>query len=174
MVAEPHTDTSDATRRLAGWSTALGVAAILTAVVGIGVLLALLSIGLGVIALSRLQPWRPHDGHNLALSGIILGFVALLAFPVLLATAVPHLVTAYRSHEARLCARNLQDIQSAKQAWAGQHHLSNGTPVRLPHLYPTPAQPPHCPAGGRYRINPVGTPPECSIITHNEPPAEPN
>jgi len=161
------TVTSAREQRLAGWSLILGVTGLLTAIAGIGVLLALAAIVLGGLALALLHPWRPHDGHVAALCGVIFGIAALLAFPVLLATAVPRLVALHREHQAVSCWENLHFIALTKDEWARAHQATNGTAIATNDFAAVfPNGLPRCPGGGRYRVNPVGTPPECSIVAH--------
>lgn len=157
------------TRRLAAWSLGLGVAGLLTVVFGIGVLLALAALILGAIVLTEIRTWQPNDGHGVALCGIAFALAALLAFPILLATVVPRFISWRRAQHQEVCYSNLQAIAEAKARWATEHRATTNTVVRVADLGSVVAEL-SCPGEGRYKINPVGTPPQCSIVAHNDPP----
>jgi hypothetical protein len=154
------------TRRLAAWSLGLGIAGLLTAIFGVGVLFALAALVCGVIALTELRPWQPHDRHGWALTGITFALAAILAFPLLLATAIPQFITSQRAKEYAECYANLQLIADAKMRRAAADHATNGATVRLEDLGDSTVAL-RCPANGRYKVNPIGARPECSIAAHN-------
>lgn len=159
------------TRRLAIVSLGLGIVGLLTAIAGIGVLLAVAAVYTGIVALDRLRPWHPHDGHSLALSGIVLGIATLLSFPLLFATIVPRWITFSQSREHRECFIRLQQIARLKDAWAQAHHATNGAFIDLRASDELAALvQSRCPGGGRYLLKPVGMAPACSITWHNAPP----
>lgn len=105
---------------------------------------------------------------------------ALVLFPVFetLISLMPRdFLSAIDYEHARICRENLLKIDSAKEQWALEKNLSNGTPLPEDWL-DNPAivseqgylkKKPVCPAGGTYRINPIGTDPECSIGTALSP-----
>jgi hypothetical protein len=154
------------TRRLAAWSLGLGITGLLTTIAGIGVLLAIAALVCGAIALAELRPWHPHDGHGWALTGIIFALAAVLAFPLLLSTAVPRFITSHRAKEHAQCYANLQRIAEAKTQWSTTHHATNGTVITLAELGEGVVSL-TCPGKGHYKANAVGASPECSVAAHN-------
>ena len=155
--------------RLARWSAALGTLGLVTAVFGIGILLAMAAIGCAVIALNHLAFLRSQDARGIALVGLAAGILALLVFPLLMATAVPHFIDVREKTNHELCHENLFAIDELTQA----EHRSIRMGVRL-----APAEGAKldsavaemkCPSGGKYRVN-ERKPARCSIPLHNEPP----
>jgi hypothetical protein len=79
--------------------------------------------------------------------------------------------TARAYDHARICQENLTKIDGAKEQWALEWKVPNGTAVPSNFLdNPTYFGPngyvkkkPICPAGGIYIINPIGVDPQCSI-----------
>jgi len=161
------------TIRLAKWSAALGTIGLLTAVAGVGVLLALVAIVCAVIALNQHSASRVPDAHGVAVMGLLAGILALLVFPLLLATAVPKFLAARQSSAQERCYANLLAIDAAKEQWARQHQAAPGTRVALSDLFAhgtTFERELRCPSGGRYFAGAVGKPARCSMASHNEPP----
>ncbi len=101
---------------------------------------------------------------------------AMVLFPVfetLISLMPQDFMSAIDYKHARICRENLLKIDSAKEQWALEKNLTNGTTLPEDWL-DNPAivseqgylkKKPVCPAGGTYRINPIGTAPECSIGT---------
>jgi hypothetical protein len=143
--------------RLARWSAALGTVGLITAVLGVGVPLALLAIACAMIALNHLASLRSEEARGVALVGLVAGVLALLVFPLLFATAVPRYISDREKGNHERCYLNLLALK------------------RLPHPIDASDDAKHdpelkCPSGGKYR--PVGTEswPRCSIPIHNQPP----
>ena len=70
------------------------------------------------------------------------------------------------------CMDNLRILAKAKQAYAGENDLREDDTISLDTLMPyatDPSQPLTCPAGGTYRLNPVGQPPTCSAHPELQP-----
>lgn len=96
---------------------------------------------------------------------------------ILLTIAIPSFMRARETARAKACQENLQKIDSAKEQWALENNLSNGSEVPDgwldddnivgPEGYIK--KKPVCPAGGTYTPNPIGTDPECSIGTSINP-----
>ena len=91
--------------------------------------------------------------------------IVVLIIGILMASAVPQLVSARERTRVRACLRNLTEIDNAKARWAMENSLP-GTAV------PTAAdiapifikdQMPVCPTAGTYTINYVDTEPSCSV-----------
>ena len=73
--------------------------------------------------------------------------------------------------QVNACINNLRILDGAKEQWALENKKVSGTFVNAVEIQPylkgnvIPA----CPAGGIYVLNPVGTPPVCSIPGHALP-----
>ena len=145
--------------RLARWSAALGSLGLLTAVLGIGVPLALLGICCAMLALNHLASLRSEDARGIALVGLVAGVLALLVFPLLFATAVPRYLSERGKGNHHRCYLNLLSLSRLQH----QAALPGGVTV---------SHPLKCPSGGKYRLEP-GLAPRCSIPIHNQPPDHP-
>jgi hypothetical protein len=90
---------------------------------------------------------------------------------LLSAVAIPNFVKARESAQRNTCIANLREIAAAKQKWALENNKSEAdTPMRSDLLaYFKGSQFPNCPAQGKYTMNPIGTPPECSVSGHQLP-----
>jgi hypothetical protein len=157
--------------RLARWSVALGTVGLLTAVLGFGVLLALIAIACAVIALNRISPAHSHI-QGVAVVGLLAGILALLVFPLLLATAVPRFIADRRTAAHEQCYLNLLAIDSAKEKWAQQRGAPDDVRPPPDELFGPGrimARTPRCPSGGKYIIGTVEQSARCTIAEHNEP-----
>lgn len=75
--------------------------------------------------------------------------------------------------KARTCQENLAKLDGAKEQWALEFRVANNTTVTLQNLLdPNKSGMPNqgylkrkpiCPAGGEYKLNNIGTDPECSL-----------
>jgi hypothetical protein len=74
-----------------------------------------------------------------------------------------------QGHNAYLCVDNLRVIDATKEVYAHDHGLKTGDVVSTQVLAELRAWPKTCPSGGTYSINPVGTPPTCSVPGHRIP-----
>lgn len=91
--------------------------------------------------------------------------------------SLPQMQLAIKSARARACRENLMRIDAAKEQWALERLLSNGTVLPEDWLdNPNVVNPngylkkkPICPDGGKYKVNPIGEEPECSIGTSLDP-----
>ena len=98
---------------------------------------------------------------------------------ILIAIAVPGFLRARENSRGQACQENLSKIDGAKEQWALELKLSNGTAISDsaaflgntdifgPDGYVK--KKPICPSGGTYTVNAIGTDPECSIGTTNAP-----
>jgi hypothetical protein len=78
---------------------------------------------------------------------------------------------ARETARAKACQENLQKIDAAKEQWALEMNLSNGSAID--DTFITDAQivgpegyikkTPICPANGVYTVNPIGSDPVCDI-----------
>lgn len=150
--------------RLARWSAALGTLGLLTAVFGVGVLLALVAIGCATVALNHLATVRTEDARGVAFVGLAAGVLALLVFPLLVATAVPRFLAGREEANHEKCYSNLMAIDALRVASARKPASSAAPWTVQPEL----RERLQCPSGGKYRMN--GTRARCSIPMHNQPP----
>src|SRR5262249_39699966 len=77
----------------------------------------------------------------------------------------PNWVRAREESRARACARNLQEIEAAKDLWAMEHRHADDAAPSADELYGPGAylrSVPDCPDGGTYTIGDLSTPPTCS------------
>lgn len=82
------------------------------------------------------------------------------------AIAIPNFVKARQTSQENACINNLRQIDGAKQQWALEKGKTATDVPTWDDLKPYLRGIPHCPAGGTYTINAVGTPPQCSIPGH--------
>jgi prepilin-type N-terminal cleavage/methylation domain-containing protein len=86
---------------------------------------------------------------------------------IIIAIAVPAFLRARENARGRACQENMQKIDGAKEQWALEERLSNGTASPELSFFCGPTKwikrEPKCPGGGSYTTNPVGTDPTCSI-----------
>ncbi len=73
-----------------------------------------------------------------------------------------------QQEQVNTCIRNLQTIQSAKVQWALENKKSDDVIPGAEDLleFFKDNLLPQCPAGGQYTLNPVSTPPTCTIPGH--------
>lgn len=98
---------------------------------------------------------------------------------ILIAIAVPGFLRARENSRGQACQENLTKIDGAKEQWALENKLSNGTSTGSGTAFLEDEnifgangyvkKEPNCPSGGTYTVNAVGTDPECSIGTTNDP-----
>jgi len=98
--------------------------------------------------------------------------VVVLIISLLLMIAIPQFLTARQTAQKKTCLANLKEIEYGKEIRAIDKKLVAGDPVTMPDLWPDYIRSPgipQCPGGGTYTINPIGTPPTCTIPTHALP-----
>jgi prepilin-type N-terminal cleavage/methylation domain-containing protein len=96
---------------------------------------------------------------------------------ILIAIAVPGFLRARENSRGQACQENLTKIDGAKEQWALELKLSNGTTCSAGFLTDEKyfgangyvKKKPLCPSGGTYTPNDIGTDPTCSIGTTNAP-----
>lgn len=103
-------------------------------------------------------------GFTLVEIMIVVAIIGLLA-----AIAIPNFVRARAVSQASACINNLRQIDDAASEFAIENNKGTGDAIS----YPRDLKPyirlnsanriPRCPAGGRYHINAVGTPPVCTL-----------
>jgi len=96
---------------------------------------------------------------------------------ILIAIAVPGFLRARENSRGQACQENLTKIDGAKEQWALELKLSNGTDCANGFLtdvkYFGPngyvKKEPVCHSGGTYTVNAIGIDPTCSIGSTNTP-----
>jgi prepilin-type N-terminal cleavage/methylation domain-containing protein len=95
--------------------------------------------------------------------------VVIAIIGLLLAIAVPNWLKTRTRAQTDTCIENLSQIETAKQLWGLEKGKTVGDEPDPSELY-GPAlfmkEPPECPAGGEYSINPIGTNATCTIEGH--------
>jgi hypothetical protein len=118
LPAAPHTS------GMALASMILGILAILTAIIGVGLLLGIIGLILGIIALSAISR-RPQElgGRGLAITGIITSILSLVVAPILLLIAIllPSLGRARELSNRAYCATNLRGIAQSMNVYAADN-----------------------------------------------------
>ncbi|MBN2506661.1 MAG: type II secretion system protein [Verrucomicrobia bacterium] len=92
---------------------------------------------------------------------IVISLVGLVA-----AIAVPNFMRARSLSRRNACIANLRRIENAKQVWARESLRSATDTPAESDLFGSSKylrQPPRCPSGGFYMLNPVDTPAQCSL-----------
>lgn len=89
--------------------------------------------------------------------------IVVLIIGILLAVAVPNFMTARETSRAKSCSANLHQVESAKEQYAMDNRLADGTAVAgLASLTDYIKKTPECPSGGTYTVGAIGTDPSCS------------
>ena len=110
------------TSKMAIWSVVLGVLAVVTAVVGIGLIFGVIGLVLGIMAMSAISK-RPYElgGKGMALAGTIVSGISLLLTPVcllLVAILLPSLGRARELSNRSYCAANLRGLAQSMNVYA--------------------------------------------------------
>ena len=110
--------------------------------------------------------------------------IVVLIIGVLLNMAAPAFINARDKTQARSCIKNLNNFANAKDEYAMENKMSNGTAITWSNLAPyiraspstNPVTGPTCPTkGDAYTYNPIGTLPICTyggpvgqpLLAHN-------
>ena len=96
---------------------------------------------------------------------------AVVPLGMLSAVAIPNFVKARQTAQKNACIAHLRQIETAKQDWALENKKADTDTPTKEELRPFFKSPQIlvCPAGGDYTINPVSTPPQCSLPGHSIP-----
>jgi prepilin-type N-terminal cleavage/methylation domain-containing protein len=90
--------------------------------------------------------------------------IVVLIIGILLAVAVPNFMTARETSRSKSCSANLHQVESAKEQYAMDNRLADGTAVTgLSSLSDYIKKTPQCPSGGTYTVGAIGTDPSCSV-----------
>lgn len=163
-VSQSHHPTGSGLSGLATASLTFGVLG-LTCLGPLGGLAAVLC---GHAARNR---WREEGSPRPGSGGLVLGYLSLLIYATagagwLVSRTYPARAERRDAERAAACAANLAVIESAKEAAAFALNLADNavvTPEQLSPYIGGGFASLSCPAGGTYRIGPVGTPPSCSM-----------
>lgn len=90
--------------------------------------------------------------------------IVILIIGIIISIAVPAWVYTRNKSQARSCAKQLSQIEYAKEMWAMDNQKKNNDIPNTDDLagYYSISEP-KCPAGGTYEINDLNTAPTCSI-----------
>jgi len=96
--------------------------------------------------------------------------IVVLIIGLLAMIAVPSFVKSRENSRKNACINNLRQIDTAKEQWAMEARLSDGSACadeqsEVVALIKGGA--PNCPGGGSYTYGPIGTQPGCSIDGHS-------
>lgn len=119
----PSYMTRTARNGLATGSLICGIVGLLLAVVGIGLILAIVAIVLGAVGLSQIGRTAAR-GKGMAISGIVLGVLTLCLAPVLLLIAIllPSLSRARELSNRSACAANMRGISQSMMVYAVENN----------------------------------------------------
>ncbi|AXA34987.1 MAG: prepilin-type N-terminal cleavage/methylation domain-containing protein [Candidatus Sumerlaea chitinivorans] len=106
--------------------------------------------------------------------------IVLAIIAIVVAIAAPTWLRQRENARGVACQENLAKISQAKEQYAMEFHISNGSTIVYPDDLISPPGTtkvgegylkvvPQCPANGVYSANPIGTDPTCSIGTLNMP-----
>ncbi len=110
-----------------------------------------------------------HGNQDLRMS--ILAPLAIIPAAVLPAIAIPNFVRARTTAQQNACIANLKQLDGAKEVWALENKKKSGDECQMSDLVPTYIKAePKCPVGaGSYKLNPIGTNPQCPNHNANDP-----
>jgi Tfp pilus assembly protein PilE len=92
--------------------------------------------------------------------------IVVLIIGILLAIAVPQFMRAREQARAKQCIATLKQLDSAKEFYAHEFSLANGTACAMGDLWPIyirRSTPPICSAGGVLNVQVIGTTPTCTV-----------
>jgi prepilin-type N-terminal cleavage/methylation domain-containing protein len=112
---------------------------------------------------------RSGMGYTLVEIMIVIGIISIVAM-----IAVPTWLRQREVARGRACQENLMKIDEAKELFALEGRLSNGTTVSMADLIRPNHRgylkdEPQCPASGIYIVNPIGIDPACSYYGNEDP-----
>lgn len=164
-------------KRNVGQATASLVLGILSLIL-FGILTAIPAVICGHVAKSKIKK-NPEAlcGDGLAIAGLVMGYIvigfSILIIPMMAAIAIPSFHKARANSIEKACVNNCRVIDAAKEMYAMEAGLGEGTPVSETDIAPylnRDLDELNCLQGGTITLNPVGTPPTCSY--HQTDPLE--
>ena len=110
--------------------------------------------------MSRHQPEMTASAFTLVEILIVLAVIGLL-----LTVVIPNYTRARTATQRRICIKNLQEIDGAKQQWAIENRRIDGARVRAADIQPylSGQRMPTCPAKGKYFVRSIGQDPTCTL-----------
>jgi hypothetical protein len=108
------------------------------------------------------------QGNSTASSKELIVAATMAPVGLLAAIAIPSFVKARTTSQKNACINNLRILDAAKEQWAMASRKQDGDEVDQAAVlqYVKGSKMPVCPGGGTYKLNPIGTMPECSIPDH--------
>lgn len=159
-------------KQTVGQATASLVLGILSLIL-LGILTAIPAVICGHVAKSKIKK-NPENlqGEGQALAGLIMGYIviagSIFLIPMMAAIAIPSFVKARDTSIEKACHNNRRIIEAAKEQYAMEQGLPDGTAVAGTNIAPyihCDFSEIQCMEGGVYTLNPVGVDAECSV--HN-------
>jgi hypothetical protein len=134
--------------------------------VGVLVPIALLVAVAGII----FGHWAGPRRSGQALIGALLSYA--VAAGMVFGVMIPNYAQARTVAMTNECARNLREIDDAKQQWAVKFRKGNREIPASKDLEPflPDGKFPQCPSGGTYDIHAITETPTCSVKSHNSKP----
>jgi len=110
--------------------------------------------------------YAPVRSDKLICERLPIGYTAMRRLIYCLLPAGMLVMPSCSKESKSSCYANLKAIEGAKATLEVEGHRTKGSIVtsnevmQLLHMWP------QCPSGGMYTINPIGTPPTCSVPEH--------
>ncbi len=92
--------------------------------------------------------------------------IVVLIIGILIATAVPNMVTARTRSSLKSCQRNMRSIDAAKMQWAVELNMPESASPTMADVLPYLQSTPECYFSGTYDLGTVGTITRCSLAEH--------
>ena len=159
------------TSKLAVTSLVLGILALPTSLVCVGLFLAIPAVICGHKALRRIHSEAQLTGHGLAMGGLLAGYLSLaLCVLIMPAVVIPNLLKARKTALRSQCKSNLERIVKAKQQWAAEDAksiMTTPTADELSKYLGIEFLDVRCPEGGVYDIRRISENPTCTVKDHS-------
>jgi hypothetical protein len=99
----------------------------------------------------------------------MLGAILIAPIGLMAGIAIPSFMNARTVSSQNACINNLRQIDAAKEQWALEARKKDGDQVDIQGIskYIKGNKIPTCPQGGTYKINAIGTNPECDFPGHH-------
>lgn len=144
--------------------------------IALGILTAIPAVICGHIAKSKIRRDPENlQGEGQALAGLIMGYIviglSIFMIPLMAAIAIPSFAKARDVSMQKVCLNNLRMIEVAKEQYALEQDLADGTSVTEVNIAPyihgdfSALQ---CMQQGVYSLNPIGTHAACSAHGSSE------
>ncbi len=104
---------------------------------------------------------RGKYGFTLVEIMIVVAIIGMLA-----AIAIPSFMRARTTSQRNACINNLRQMEGAKEQWAFEARLPQGSTVDTAGCIAYLKTTPFCPAGGTYTWGVLGTNASCTVTNH--------